>query len=164
VEPSIAGLILLGTLLLLGAALRASVTVGLFASLPFGSTAIVTLSALGGSSPQVWTAFTLLLLGSVALRRDFLTDLGIIFSHYGTALVVAALVVYSVVSAVFFPRLFMGQTTAFVAMPGIGVLERPLAPVPRQHHADWLFHPGSHDVPCSDDPACSWRKGGGCST
>lgn len=129
-EPSIAGFLVFAGLLVLGYCLGAPIVVGLMASLPFGSTAFVTLSALGGSSPLVYTAFVLLLLAWLSLSRGFLTDLGIVFATYWTAWIVGGLILYSILSAVFFPRLFAGQTTAFVTTPGGGVQEHPLAPVP----------------------------------
>lgn len=128
-EPSLGGLVVVACLLLLGYALGAPIIIGLFASLPFGSTAIGSLSALGGSTPLIYVAFVLLLLASVALRRRFLHELSLVFANYWVAWIVAALIVYSIISAVVFPRLFAGQTSAFVATPGGAVRELPLAPV-----------------------------------
>lgn len=73
-EPSIPGLLLLLALLALGRRLGAAIVIGLFLSLPFGSTALGTLGALGGSSPLIYVAFVLLLLAAVALRRSFTED------------------------------------------------------------------------------------------
>lgn len=127
--PSPAGLLVAAALLLLGYALRAPVIVGLFASLPFGSTAIGTLIALGGSTPLIYTAFVLLLLAGVAFSRGFLNDLARVFANYGTAWIVVALIAYAILSAIVFPRLFAGQTVALVAAPGGAVRPLPLAPV-----------------------------------
>jgi hypothetical protein len=128
-EPSLAGLLVFLALLGLGYALGSPVIVGLFASLTFGSTAIVTLGALGGSSPLVYTPFTVLLLAAVALRRGFADELITVFSRHWTAWIVGVLIVYSIASAILFPRLFAGMTTVFVTRPGLGVVELPLAPV-----------------------------------
>jgi hypothetical protein len=76
----------------------------------------------------VCTAFTLLLLATVVLRRGFANDLAAVLAAHWTAWVVLALVVYAVISAVLMPRLLAGVTTAFVAVPGIGIFELPLAP------------------------------------
>jgi hypothetical protein len=127
-EPSVGGVLVCAALLLLGHLLGSAVVIGLFASLPFGSTAVATLSALGGSSPLIFTAFTLLLLTATAMRKGVLQDLVMIFSNYWTAWVVAGLIVYSIVSAIFFPRLFAGQVVVFVGTTS-GVQELPLAPV-----------------------------------
>jgi hypothetical protein len=128
-DISIGGLLVFASLLAFGYFLQSPVIIGLFASLAFGSTAIVTLSALGGSSPLIYTAFAMLLLASLALSRGFLNDVVITFANYWTAWVVGALLVYCIVSASLFPRLFAGTTTVFVTTPGIGVRELPLAPV-----------------------------------
>src|SRR5262249_14124774 len=102
--------------------------IGLFLSLPFGSTALGTLGALGGSSPLIYVAFVLLLLAAVALRRGFGDRLGHVLSRHGTAWVVGALIVYAVAGAVLLPRLFVGQTNVFVVIPE-AVIGQPLAPV-----------------------------------
>jgi hypothetical protein len=127
--PSIAGVIVFAGLLVLGRLLGSTIIIGLFASLPFGSTAIVILSALGGSSPVIYTAFVLMLLAWLAISRNFLNDLAAVFSRFWTAWIVGFLALYSLFSAYAFPRLFAGQTTAFVTTPGGGVQELPLAPV-----------------------------------
>jgi hypothetical protein len=125
--PSIPGLLLALALLALGRWLGAAVVIGLFMSLPFGSTALGTLGALGGSSPLIYVAFVLLLLACVALSRGFADRLAYVLSCHGTAWVVAASIVCAVAGAVLFPRLFLGETTVLVSIPG-GVKELPLAP------------------------------------
>ncbi len=127
-EVSLNGLLIFLGLLAFGYALEAPITIGLFASLTFGSTAIVTLSALGGSSPLIYTGFAALLLMWVALSRGFLDDLVVVFANHWVAWVVGVLVAYSIVGAILFPRLFAGATTVFVTIHGIGVREFPLAP------------------------------------
>ena len=128
-EPWVFGFLVLAGLLLLGHRLDAPIIIALFASLPLGSTAIVTLSALGGSSPLIYTALVVLLLASVSLRRGFLDDLVRVLAIYWTAWILAAFILYSLFSAIVFPRLFAGQTIVFVANPDTGVQELPLAPV-----------------------------------
>jgi hypothetical protein len=128
-EPSVSGFLVLAGLLLLGHRLGAPIVIALFASLPLGSTAIVTLGALGGSSPLIYTALVVLLLASASLRRGFLDDLVTVFATYRTAWILGALILYSIFSAIVFPRLFAGQTIVFVASPDTGVQELPLAPV-----------------------------------
>ena len=89
-EPSVPGLLLLLALLALGRRLGGAILIGLFMSLPFGSTALGTLGALGGSSPLVYVAFIGLLLASVALRRGFAGRLAYVLSSHGTAAIVLA--------------------------------------------------------------------------
>jgi hypothetical protein len=128
-DVSLGGLVIFAGLLCLGYYLGSAPIIGLFASLTFGSTAIAILGALGGSSPLIYTAFAMLLLASVALRRGFIDDLLAVFTRYWVAWVIIALLAYCVVGAIMFPRLFAGQTSVLVATPGIGVREYPLAPV-----------------------------------
>jgi hypothetical protein len=123
---SLAGVIVCAVLLLAGWSLRAPLILGLFASLPFGSTAIATL---GGSSPQVFTVFALSLLAGVALSRRFADDLAAVLLDVGAARIVCVLAVYAVASAVLLPRLFAGRTTAHVVIEG-EVVEVPLGPGP----------------------------------
>jgi hypothetical protein len=126
-EPSIPGLLLVLALLALGHRMGAAVVIGLLMSLPFGSTALATLGALGGSSPLIYVAFVLLLLASVTLRRGFGDRLAYVLSLHGTAWVVVALIVCAIAGAVLLPRLFLGQTTVLVSTPA-GVNDLPLAP------------------------------------
>ncbi|MBX9589754.1 MAG: hypothetical protein K2X43_10635 [Hyphomonadaceae bacterium] len=128
-EPSVVGFLVLVGLMLVGALLGAPIIVGLLASLPFGSTAIATLSALGGSSPLVYSAFVALLIAFVSLRRDFVDQLAMILTDRWVPWLVGVLIVYSCASAVFLPRLFAGTTTAFVVTSVGFIQEVPLAPV-----------------------------------
>lgn len=115
-------------LLLTGYLLGAPFLVGLFASLPFGSTAFATLTSLGGSSPLIYTLFAAGFILTVALRKQVLRELGTIFTLHVSPWIVVLLTAYVIASAMIFPRLFAGQTTAFVPVEGI-VTELPLAPV-----------------------------------
>ena len=124
---SIAGLLVSAFLLLVGYLLGAPLIIGMFASLAFGSTAFMTLSGLGGSSPQIYTLFALGIILAAALRRSVRRDLGVIFTRFPTAWIVVALTAYAIVSAMIFPRLFAGQTTAFIPINGV-VTELPLSP------------------------------------
>lgn len=126
-DPSIPGLLVLLALLALGRWLGAAVVIGLFASLPFGSTALGTVGALGGSSPLIYVGFVGLLLVSVGLRRGFADRLAYVLARHGTARVMAVLTVCAVAGAVLLPRLFLGQTTVFVPSPE-GVKKLLLAP------------------------------------
>ncbi len=115
-------------LLLLGYRLRAPITVALFASLPFASTAIVTLPALGGSSILLFTPLAGLLILTALARRNVMSDLGRLFSSHWVPAVVATLLAYAVAGALILPRLFAGQTTVFI--PGAEkIIEVPLMPV-----------------------------------
>lgn len=124
--PSIEGLGVTAILLLMGYWLGAPLIIGLFASLAFGSTAFATLTALGGSSPLIYTLFSLGIITAVVLRKNVLRDLGTIFMRLPAAWIVLALTIYVIVSAVMFPRLFEGQTTAFVPVEGV-ITELPLS-------------------------------------
>ena len=123
---SLAGVLVSAGLLALGFALRAPLIGALFASLPFGSTAIVTL---GGSSPLVFSVFAVLLLASIALRKGFLDDLAAVLANVRAVPIVCILTAYAVASAFLLPRLFAGATTAQVVVEG-ALIEVPLGPVP----------------------------------
>jgi hypothetical protein len=125
---SIPGLIIFLGLFAFGYWLRAPIIIGLFASIPFGSTAIVSLPALGGSSPMVYTAFIVLLIATAMLRRGALDELNALFANHWTPWIVTGLIMWAVGSAIVFPRLFAGQATAIIALPS-GAKEVPLGPV-----------------------------------
>jgi hypothetical protein len=131
-QVSLAGGLVCMGLVLLGILLRAPLVVPLFASLAFGSTAIVNLASLGGSSPLIYTLFAAALLGFVAARRQFLSDLGRVFGRYRTAFVIAGLAAYACLGAILLPRFFAGETSALTIVrtqAGAGaVVEVPLAP------------------------------------
>jgi hypothetical protein len=128
VEISLIGVVVCGGLLLVGYAMGAPLVGALFASLPFGSTAIVILPALGGSSPLVFVVFVLALLASIALKRGFLDDLAALLARSPAAQAACALAAYAIVSACLFPRLFAGATRAHIVVEG-AVVEAPLGPV-----------------------------------
>ncbi len=130
-SASINGAVVFLGLLLLARFLKAPLIIGLLGSLAFGSTAIVTIASLGGASPLIYTCFGALLLVSVAARKQIWRDLGMVFARIPAAWLVCALGLYATASAIIFPRLFAGQTSAFVPsrMRGGVVLEVPLEPV-----------------------------------
>jgi hypothetical protein len=115
-------------LLLLGHFLRAPIVVALFASLAFGSTAIAILPAAGGASPLIYAALACLLVASMLWRRHLWNDFSQVFLVHWLPVVVTALLIYGLASAVIMPRLFAGQTTVFVPIPG-RVVETLLSPV-----------------------------------
>src|SRR5690606_38380695 len=127
-QPSPMGLAVCMALLATTVLLRRSILVALMASLPFGSTAVATLPSLGGSSPLIYTVFCGLLLLTVAAHRNAAQDIGRGFNLYPTFWLITLLMVYAIISCVFFPRLFVGQTSAFVPTT-YGVMEVALAPV-----------------------------------
>ena len=137
-EPSLSGVLVFCALLLLGRLLKAPLIVALFASLAFGSTAIVTLSALGGSSPLIYTPFVLLLFATAAGRKSAMADFGLALKKVPAAWLVMAVTCYAIFSAILFPRLFADATTVFNTAPRIlsaadayvggGVKEMPLGP------------------------------------
>jgi hypothetical protein len=122
-----AGLLVCLALLALGWRLGAPLVVPMLAALAFGSTAVATISGLGGSSPLIYVVFAAALLVATLLRRHLLSDLRTLFATDWTAPVVALLMVYVVASAFILPRLFAGETTAFVVQEG-KITEVMLAP------------------------------------
>ncbi len=130
-QVSFAGMAVCAAVLILGYCCRGTLIVGLLASLAFGSTALVTLSSLGGSSPLIFTVFAALLVLSLTARRRIWHDLGHVFGKARPIWVLFCLLIYTVAGAWFLPRLFAGKTTAFTQSAlyrGI-VVETPLAPV-----------------------------------
>lgn len=109
---------------------RGSILIGLIGSLAFGSTAIVTLSSLGGSSPLLYVFFSFLFLASITLRRHVWRDLAAVLTTIRMSWVVCILLIYVAIGAVLFPRLFAGYTNVFVvSRVRKGVFEVPLMPV-----------------------------------
>jgi hypothetical protein len=107
--------------------MRAPLIVPLLASIPFGSTAIATISALAGSSPLIYVVFAAVFLVATLLRRHLLSDIRRLFIEEWTRSVVVILLIYAVVTSLLLPRMFAGQTTAFVVSLG-KVVEVMLAP------------------------------------
>lgn len=114
--------------LLAGYFLGSAVLIGLFISIPFAATAFAVLTALGGSSPLIYTFFAMLLILSVMLRRSFFRDVSELLAQQPTAWVVGFLAIYVMLGSYVLPRLFLGETLAIVATP-MAVVTRPLAPV-----------------------------------
>lgn len=121
--------ILVGAALLgIGYVLRAPLVFAFFASLAFGSTAIVTLTALGGSTLLLYVPLVGLLIIASVFRRTFWRDLGRVFQLHWTPTIILILLLYAVASAFILPRLFAGETTVFVPMGG-KIVETALRPV-----------------------------------
>src|SRR3954453_20619994 len=127
-EISFVALLVCGGLLLIGACLGAPITIGLFAAIPFGATAIASMSAYGGGSPPLYTVFALLFIASVAARPHFLRDLTSVFEQHWVPWLICGLTLYAAAGAVLLPRLFAGETSAIVPVDG-SPLEVPLRPV-----------------------------------
>ncbi|TIL79011.1 MAG: hypothetical protein E5Y81_10515, partial [Mesorhizobium sp.] len=105
-QVSVVGALICTGILALVVCMRWSMITALIASLAFGATAIGTITSLGGSSPLIFTVFAML------------------------AWIVCLLMIYVCIGALLFPRLFAGQTSAFVASrTARGVYEAALAPV-----------------------------------
>lgn len=129
-QPSLPGLLLCAALLAGAYYSGGALIVGLVASLAFGATAAMTLPALGGSSPLIYTLFAGSLVAAVAARRRIWFDLGSVFGSIRSIWVLTSLMAYAIVGAWLFPRFFTGQTTVFVVSPGgLGITETSLAPV-----------------------------------
>jgi hypothetical protein len=125
--PSPEGLLVAAFIALIGYALGAPLTIGLFASLPLGGTAWGSLPALGGSSPIIYTLFAIGIVLTTAFRKSILVELGQVLSRFSAAWVLLTLTVYAIISAVILPRLFEGQTAAFIPIRGM-IREVTLAP------------------------------------
>jgi hypothetical protein len=125
---SVEGLIVAGSIFLIAYLMGAPLIIGLLASLPFGSTAFAALPAIGGSTPLIYTLFSAILILVVVVRKHVTREISTIFTQFPAAWIALCLSVYAAVSAFVFPRLFLGQTTAFVVIDGAYV-ELPLVPV-----------------------------------
>ena len=117
--------VLVGALLLaLGKTTRAPTTSAFFASMAFGSTAIVS----GRINLLIYVPLAGLLMAGAVLRRTFWRDLERVFRLHWTPIVVVTLLVYGVASAFILLRLFAGATTVFVPSGG-AIVETALRPV-----------------------------------
>jgi hypothetical protein len=129
-EISIAGLLICGGLWLVSRLSPEPSVTALFGSLAFGSTAVVILPSLGGSSPVIYVVFLGALLATVALRQNALHDLKAVFVRQPIAWVILVLILYTVAGAILLPRIFAGETTTFVPVRDEGrIAEVPLVPV-----------------------------------
>jgi hypothetical protein len=124
---SVVGALVFGALLLAGRFAGNTLLFGLLTSLAFGSTAIVTIPALGNSSPLIYAIFVLLLTASTVMRPYFLRDLSLVFREHLSALIACLIAFYAIVSAITMPRLFAGEVNTFIPVDGM-ILEMPLAP------------------------------------
>jgi hypothetical protein len=124
-ELSIAGLGVAIALYMLGWRLGSAPIVGFFAALPFGATAVIALSGLGGASPPVGTLFALLLIAWVTFGSGPAVPPP--FRWHWVHVLGLALVVYVVAGAFIMPRLFAGVTSTFVPVRS-EIAEIPLGP------------------------------------
>jgi hypothetical protein len=129
-QPSINGILVCAALLIFSYGMRWSIVSTLLMSLAFGSTAIGTLTGLGGSSPLIFTIFAAITILVALMRRHLWREIGAVFGRLSMAWIVCAMMAYGAVSALVFPRFFAGQTTVFAtSRTGRGVYETALAPV-----------------------------------
>ncbi len=127
--PSLVGFLICCAIFLAALRSQAPIVVALIASFAFGSTAIVSLPSLGGSSPMIYVVFAVGLIVSVALRRDINRDLTAVFSQQRAAWLLLVLGMYAMVGAYLLPRIFAGETTAFIPEhSGGGIVEVQLGP------------------------------------
>lgn len=128
--PSLAGLLVCIAVALAGRAMGSAVLVGLPAALAFGATAFATLPALGGSSPQIYTIFAMCLLVAPFLRSGGLRTVAAGAGQHPVTLILLVMAVHAAASALILPRLFAGETSAFVPGRDTGeVVETILTPV-----------------------------------
>lgn len=129
-QPSLTGLLVCGALLLAGHRLNGALIIGLIASLAFGSTAVATLTAIGGATPLIYTFFAGVLVLAAAARRSVWRDLGGVFGRLRSVWALCALTLYIAIGALLFPRLLLGRTSVFVLSESReGIVESTLAPV-----------------------------------
>jgi hypothetical protein len=128
-DLSLAGLLVTAALLLLGRLYGASILIALLAAVPLQTTAFATLPALGGSSPPIAALLALLFVLSTLTRRQSTSDLRAVFAEQWTPWIIVGLAVYVCIGALLLPRIFLGQTSAFVVLRQ-AIFEVPLAPVP----------------------------------
>lgn len=128
-QPSVAGIVVCACIVVFVRLMGWSMVVAFMASLAFGATAIGTLSSLGGSSPQIYTVFAVLLLVTAVARKGIWRELAAVFSRIGAAPVIVVLMFHALIGAILFPRLFAGQTSVFIASrTSRGVYETALGP------------------------------------
>jgi hypothetical protein len=129
-QISLPGLLVCAAILVVAYYSRGMLIIGLIASLAFGATAVMTLTALGGSSPLIYTMFAALLVTAVAARRRIWLDLGSVFGSIRPVWILTSLMAYAIVGSWLFPRFFAGQTSVFVqSKTRLAVVEASLAPV-----------------------------------
>jgi hypothetical protein len=129
-QVSLPGLLVCVSILIVAYHCRGMLIIGLVASQAFGATAVMTLTFLGGSSPQIYTMFAALLVTAAAARRRIWFDLGSVFGSIRPIWVLTSLMAYAIIGAWLFPRFFAGQTAVFVQSKTRGtVVEASLAPV-----------------------------------
>lgn len=123
---SIIGGLIAFALLVLGWRLGSPLLIGLFASIPFGATAIGTLG--GGSTPVITVVFEVLLVAMYFGRPEYIKRLMNLFSRSGVAWVALALLIYVMVGAYIIPRLLAGQIPVIGDVGGYSMAV-PLQPV-----------------------------------
>lgn len=127
-QVSVASFVVLFGLLMLGRSLGSALIVGLVASCAFGSTAIATVTALGGSSPLLYNVFGAAIIISAIASRTAARDLAAVFNRTWVPWVVTGLILYACGSAVIMPRLFSDQTSTFSVSSTTGFVEVALSP------------------------------------
>ncbi|WP_269930510.1 hypothetical protein [Aminobacter sp. HY435] len=129
-QPSLMGIVVCCCILIVGYRSRNVLVGSLVASLAFGATAIATLTFLGNSSPLIYTFFAALLVTAVAARRQVRRELGDAMGSMRPLWVLGGLMLYAIIGAWLFPRLFAGHASVFVQSTSRrGVVETALGPV-----------------------------------
>jgi hypothetical protein len=126
-QPSFVGFAAFAILYLVGWGLGSGPFIGLMASLSFGSTAFVRLSALGGSTPLIYVLFALVLLANTLLRRSTPGQLRTVFARHRSAWAVLFLMLLAAAGTIVLPRLFAGETIGLLPVDKF-YTEAPLRP------------------------------------
>jgi O-Antigen ligase len=120
------GTVVVIALLLVGRFTGGTLIGALFMSLAFGCTAVVSVPALGDSTPLISTIFELLLVACTVLSCKFFENLGMILCEL-SSVAACLLAFYAIASAIILPQLFGGDVTTLAPIDGI-MAEVPLAP------------------------------------
>jgi len=124
----IEGMLVCAALIVLGVLAGSPLFIAVFASIPFETTSFANLTSLGGASPPIYTLLLLLFIASIAVRSGTLRNIGVVFSTNAAVWISLILLAYTIAGSILFPRLFAGQTSAFVPVKGV-ITEVLLAPV-----------------------------------
>lgn len=128
--PSFIGIALCVVLYLIGRLTQDALIAALILSIPFGSTTIATISALGGASPPIYVAFIAIAILSIFRIKDLFRYQGILLRADYVASSLLVLMIYALAGSYVLPRLFAGEVTIFqVSRETGGVEQALLAPV-----------------------------------
>lgn len=124
--PSPIGIALCVVLYLIGRRTNDALIASMLLAIPFGSTAVATISSFGGATPPIYLVFVALTIFAALGLRNFPQYFGMVIRSNYVGIVLLGLMIYAAAGSYILPRLFLGEATIFQVSRDTGHVDKTL--------------------------------------